>query len=726
MQVILHFLMMRPPFFLSISLFLCLFTSAGFAATPPSNVKHNMTGKYVINLISTKGQLDSSALVNLEVFEKYRLYQTLIDYKKSKWSRLRLGFFTSRDEALSVLEEVRASYPRSWVTTVTATERTASAKRAVSLSSPIVREDSLAVIPKELAEASTETKPAAEQKTEITPRDLAENKPVTAPSDGKKSIIEQARNAMTAQDYARVVQLTTFLLNEPGNKKDKQEALELLGLARERKKQYAHAKAEYENYLSLYPEGESSDRVRQRLAGLITAYQPLKTAQAEKTQNKKQKKEPEWRHIGSLSQFYYRNQISDENEDNLVSGSLLISTLDTTSRLRSDEYNHRVQLTADNQYSFIDGESRSRFSNLYYEIVDRKVRNSFRIGRQSYDSGGVLGRFDGVIGGLELDKYVTFSASGGSLLENDELVDLERHRKFVSGNFNIGTIADKWDFNIYAINQLVDNITDRKAYGTEIRYFDPTFNIFSLIDYDVHFNELNTFIFNSNWVFPDTSTLFANIDIRKSPYLSTSNALQGQTTQSITELLNTFTEDEIKQLALDRTAQVNTYTFGGTLALSNFLKNYGEYRLSMDLTITNTTGTPASGGVAETEATGNQYFLNTQLIGSSIISRGDTSILFLRNGFSKDADDYTVGINSRFLFYKTWRFNPIIQYNYRSNNRTDSTRTLTRISARLENRFQRNILFETELGIDYESDDAGGVVQKSDIIFFHLGYRIDF
>ena len=64
---------------------------------------------------------------------------------------------------------------------------------------------------------------------------------------------------------------------------------------------------------------------------------------------------------------------------------------------------------------------------------------------------------------------------------------------------------------------------------------------------------MNTFIFTSNWVFPDTSSLFANVDIRKSPYLSTSNALQGQTAQSITELLNTYTEDEIKQLALDRT-----------------------------------------------------------------------------------------------------------------------------------------------------------------------------
>jgi len=716
---------MRPSFFLSLCLLLCLLFTSVYATTNASVTKPNMAGKYVINLMSNKGSIETSNLKNLEPFQQYHLYLTEVSYKNSKWSRLRLGFFESRDEALLTLEKVRKAYPKAWITTVTEKERTASAKQTVTLAGAPILQNSLVLNQEELSAPPSETKPPEEQIVERAPQESEKKQLSTPRSDTKKSVIEQARDAMTARDYDRVVQLTTYLLNEPG-KEDKQEALELLGLARERKKQYAHAKAEYEKYLSLYPKGESADRVRQRLAGLITAYQPVQVAQQEKTSKREAAKAPEWRHIGSLSQFYYRNQLSTEEESNRVDGSLLISTIDTTSRLRSDDYNHRVQLTADNQYSFIDGESNSRFSNLYYEIVDRKVRNSFRIGRQSYDSGGVLGRFDGLIGGIELDKVVTLSASGGSLLENDEILDLERHRKFASANINIGTIANKWDFNVYAINQLVDNITDRKAYGTEIRYFEPTFNIFSLMDYDVYFNELNTFIFTSNWVFPDTSSLFANIDIRKSPYLSTSNALIGQTDQSINELLNTYTEDEIKQLAQDRTAQVNTYTVGGTLALTNFLKQYGEYRLSMDLTLTNTSSTPASGGVEATEATGDQYFLNTQLIGNSIISRGDTSILFLRNGFSQDADDYTIGINSRFQVFKTWRLNPIIQYNNRSNKRTDSTRTVTRIIARVENRFQRNILFETELGIDYESDDASGVEQKSDILFFHLGYRIDF
>ena len=52
------------------------------------------------------------------------------------------------------------------------------------------------------------------------------------------------------------------------NHKYSQEALELLGMARQRKGQYPHAVDIYERYLERYPEGPASDRVRQRLAGL--------------------------------------------------------------------------------------------------------------------------------------------------------------------------------------------------------------------------------------------------------------------------------------------------------------------------------------------------------------------------------------------------------------------------------------------------------------------------
>jgi len=53
---------------------------------------------------------------------------------------------------------------------------------------------------------------------------------------------------------------------------------ELLGLARERSGQLAHAKAEYEEYLRRYPSGEAAERITRRLATLRAASLSARTA----------------------------------------------------------------------------------------------------------------------------------------------------------------------------------------------------------------------------------------------------------------------------------------------------------------------------------------------------------------------------------------------------------------------------------------------------------------
>ena len=68
----------------------------------------------------------------------------------------------------------------------------------------------------------------------------------------------------------------------------------------------AHAKAEYEEYLRLYPEGDGAERVRQRLEGILTARAKPKE-KLRKT--KREKDEGKWNSkvYGSFSQFYYRD-----------------------------------------------------------------------------------------------------------------------------------------------------------------------------------------------------------------------------------------------------------------------------------------------------------------------------------------------------------------------------------------------------------------------------------
>ena len=81
-------------------------------------------------------------------------------------------------------------------------------------------------------------------------------------------LMDDARRAMVAGEISRAVQIYTKVLRAPNHDRHAQ-AQEYLALAREKNGQTAHAKAEYQRYLSLYPDNEGTARVSQRLAALL-------------------------------------------------------------------------------------------------------------------------------------------------------------------------------------------------------------------------------------------------------------------------------------------------------------------------------------------------------------------------------------------------------------------------------------------------------------------------
>src|SRR5881227_2553095 len=76
------------------------------------------------------------------------------------------------------------------------------------------------------------------------------------PPEALKSTMADARAALAARDYPKAIALLTKLQRQ-AEFPDRAHAQELLGLARERSGQLAHAKAEYEEYLRGYPHGEA-------------------------------------------------------------------------------------------------------------------------------------------------------------------------------------------------------------------------------------------------------------------------------------------------------------------------------------------------------------------------------------------------------------------------------------------------------------------------------------
>jgi hypothetical protein len=80
-------------------------------------------------------------------------------------------------------------------------------------------------------------------------------------------VLADARQALGAGNADRAVQLLTKLV-ESGPIRVRQDALELLGDARARRGQSAHARTEYQEYLRQYPSGLEAERVRKKLAAL--------------------------------------------------------------------------------------------------------------------------------------------------------------------------------------------------------------------------------------------------------------------------------------------------------------------------------------------------------------------------------------------------------------------------------------------------------------------------
>ena len=188
---------------------------------------------YAVNLESQPADYNLEALQRARERLKVPVFVSQVVVDGTTWFRLRAGPFLKRADAERILNGALADYPRAWLA---------------------IGDDSVT------AQGGGETLPAVEPMG----ADLA------LPAAELTALIAQARAAMNARDYPTAVQLLTELQRQP-EFTQRAQMQELLGLARERLGQLAHAKAEYEEYLRRYPAGEAADRVARRLATLRAA-----------------------------------------------------------------------------------------------------------------------------------------------------------------------------------------------------------------------------------------------------------------------------------------------------------------------------------------------------------------------------------------------------------------------------------------------------------------------
>jgi hypothetical protein len=557
-------------------------------------------------------------------------------------------------------------------------------------------------------------------------RERASAPPVTAPSSGERAlpapeVLDQqwaeARAAFDANDLATATRLLTRLIEYPEHAY-RAEAQELLGLARERSGQLAHAKAEFEEYLRRYPDGPAAGRVSQRLAALTTLdSRPRVDAVGSRTSAM------EWDAFGGWSQEYRYDTMSIDDGTvsfDLASQSLLVTDGDLSLRGSGERIAVQARLNAGYLYDMSkDGPgNRTRVGYAYAEVSDRVFGLSGRLGRQSTHDGGVLGSFDGLNLGWRPVEDLRFGLTGGSLV--DSTYDaLTTDRQFVSLSANWSGAVEGLEIGPYVIDQTYQGVPDRRAVGANLRWFGQGQTLVGLLDYDIDFSAVNMAMLLGTFELPGRWMLTGTIDHRKSPFLTTRNALVGQPIQSLDALIAQLGETGVRQLARDRTAEVETVSLGVSHPIGTRLQWIA------DLAAIRIADLPASGGVAAVPGSGTEVSLGGQLIANSLLTSGDVSIVGFRLFESDLSRSVSLSLGSRFPLWGRLRAGPRLRFDHRESVSDGAVQEILSPALRVDWN-SGNTTIEFEAGGEWASRELPIDEEKTDRYWFSFAYRLGF
>jgi tetratricopeptide (TPR) repeat protein len=549
--------------------------------------------------------------------------------------------------------------------------------------------------------------------------------PAAPTSTAPGGMLAEAKAALAKQDYDNAIALLNRILNLPPND-ESQEAQELIGQVREALGSTDRARAEYQLYLKLFPDGPGAERVRARLAGL-----DLPEAQAVAGGRAPRPRQTlTW---GSISTFYYGGNsrirtdniivtpatnatVIDTQTLSQVDQSSLVTNLDANARFRGGDWDNRFVVRDIASVSFLDQQpNENRLTALYGDFRYQPQRLGARIGRQSSTSGSVLGRFDGGSFSWGVTEKWRVGAIAGVPAQDG----LGNRPTFAALTVDGDTPIEGLGLGFFAVRQAVDGITDRLAVGTELRYFKEMTSVFGLFDYDVQFNQLNVGSVQGSYQFGSGGVFNFLYDYRRTPTLQVSNVLLADPTQTLADLLHTYNSSELEQQALGLTPISKVALAGVTYPVSS------RWQLGAEFRVSSVTGTQAVGSIPAQPGTGNVLTTTLQAIGTGLLTENGVMTLTASQLNADAYDGLLLAVNSRFRFGNRFTLEPAIRW-YRQNNATGSQ--LTRLAPTLRALFQWREHFGLEAEVAYERSRSDSVLlnETDNILFYYFGFRWDF
>jgi hypothetical protein len=602
------------------------------------------------------------------------VYQAKVKVKGKIFFRLALGNFKSASDAKAALKKLKPLFPEAWIYQRSNLERQ---KLRANLK-----------------------KTGRENMIE----------PVVKRTDSADNLLAKGKQAFLDGDYALVITIADRIVST-GNLEQLRAALELSGTARERQGKFSQAKRLYETLLDTSPPADISARVLSRLEGIRTMRMKPKARLADQLEKSA---EVNWIFRGALQQYYREDVIDRSEEDSEEVNQAFVSDVDLQMWRKTDTDTLSIQIDAVLVNDLIEEQTDSRVSRATLSYA----RDEFRItgGRQHRTVKGVYGRFDGLtFSDLSRSEYQVSYFLGNLVQASYDSQDSDN--PLIGANIDFRPYT--WfDVNLYLIGQEISGLTDRQAIGSEFQLQNNLGFIYGIIDYDVFYEDWNNISFISNYRYNQQWTYNLTLGRANSPLLSTVNALQGQAVETIEELNEIYTEDEIYQLASDRTSKSNRLYFGVIYDFDN------SRQINVDFSVFNLDATRTSGGVDEIPSSKN-VLLSVDYSVKSFLATNDYTSIGVRLSDSDTNEIQSLRMRSRFPGPGGLVFDPRLQLDFRQNINSGVDQTILKPTIKLSYRATRNLNFETDLRIEYSDLDLPGF-DKQVAYSFYLGYSYFF
>ena len=589
-------------------------------------------------------------------------------------------------------------------------------------------------------------------------------KPEAAPIMTAEKVEEMAhaylldgKVAFDKGDYPKAVNRMNRILSLPQNQQS-MAAQALVGEAREKNGEIAKARAEYELYLKLYPNAADVPRIKQRMAALPA----VDTVRRPAARVVRDDRPAEWTVNAGVSSYFFGGQSKQDDGPMKRDQESLVSSVNLSARLRDSVTDTRfVFRDTDSQNFMRPSRNYNRVYSAYAERTDREVGYFVRVGRQNPNGAGVLERFDGITGSYNLNPDWKVGAVYGEAVEFGSPFQ----KKFYGGNIELAPQVGRPGASLYGIEQNIDGILNRRAVGSEFRYFDGQISGFGMLDYDLLYKGLNIGMAQANYLDKWGNNYFMSYDYRQSPTYSLTNALSTAGYSTVTDMVSNVGITQARQLVSESTALSTMFATGVTIPMGERWQFGVDYRMS-EISGTNATiplaqmckelqddanpndplcvdGPRGTLRISEmgicqvdsydlvtrtcratSDASGRTNMYSAQAIGTNLFVPNGVGVAYLGYIAGPNYTGQNLGLSYIYPFIENWRLESNARY---YTQKSDSGQNMTQFSPsmKLVHQWGTSLSLEGELGYS-ESKNTGTTESKNRREYLYLGIRWDY